>query len=191
MPFAGLGTISISRFQPSTVPMIWPDVAPHLFEAVSALLRQWWQVFDLVVVEGRHPRAGAPEFLVVAFHGAVRVEVVLDHGEPGAPGCPDGLPDLVDLLVSTRFSVECIREAADHEVAQRQPGGFQLLHAGTQVGLLPGDPPGAAEDVIDAELLHPPHRGGIRARERQADLGRIGALGRRARHRRGGRQRGR
>ena len=82
------------------------DVGPHLLQRVGAFPLQRRQVFDLVVIEGRHARAGPAGLFVVAFGQPVRIEVVFDDRQTDLAGRADRLDDLVDLLVSSGPSID-------------------------------------------------------------------------------------
>ncbi len=144
----------------------------------------------LVVVERRVARAGPSGFLVVTFHGAVRVPVVLDHRQPRLAGRPDGLLHLLDLLVAAWPSVDTVGEAADHHDVHAQAGGLVTFHLGPEVRFLPGRLPSSSHHIADAELLHPAEAG-LAQGARQADLRRVGTLHNRPRPLRRGHRRGR
>ena len=78
------------------------DVGPHLVEGARAFFRQGRQAFHAVKVHACDSSAASSGLLVVAFHGAVRVEVVFDHGDADLAGGLDRLPDLFNLLIAAR-----------------------------------------------------------------------------------------
>ncbi len=129
---------------------------PHLIEAVSALLFKRRQVFHSLVVEGRVACAGSSGLLVVAFHGAMGIEVVLDYGQAGLSGCAYGRNDVLDLFVAAGLAVEGVPESAYHQVVQGQALSLEALDAASQVRLFPGNARPSAQHVIHAELLDPP-----------------------------------
>jgi hypothetical protein len=78
------------------------DVGPHLVKRMRAFFGQRRKVFHPVIVHARQPGAASANFFVVAFHGAVRIEVVFDNGDADLARGLDRLPYLLDLLVSIR-----------------------------------------------------------------------------------------
>ncbi len=91
-----------------------------------------------------------------------------------------------DKLVAAGPRVDSIVESRDHHVVQREAAGFQAFHAGSKLGLLPGNRRSAHEHIIDPELLDASHSRFIVGSRSQADLRRVGAFDDRPRFRRRG-----
>ncbi len=89
------------------------DVRPHLFESVRTLFRKWGKVLHPVVINACQPSAAPANFFVVALHGSMRVEVVFHHRKADLACGLNRLPDLVNLLIATRASVDSIGKSAE------------------------------------------------------------------------------
>ena len=64
--------------------------------------------------------SAAAYFFVIAFHGPVRVKVVLDDRDSCLPRGLNGLLDFLDFLIPPRPAINRVGKAADHQVAQGQ-----------------------------------------------------------------------
>ena len=129
------------------------------------------QVFRERVVVRRVARTRAPRLFFIALGQPVRVEVVFDDGQAHLSGGADGGDHVRDLRVGSRPPPDDVVEPRDHHVVEGQAAGLERLDAGPEVGLRPGDLRPAGEDVVDADLLHPPHPRLVRrAVEAKADL---------------------
>src|SRR5262249_4718006 len=113
-----------------------------------------------LVVEAGPACAGAAGLGEVTFHGAMRVPVVLDDREAGFASRTDGLDDVVDIFVAAGAVVDCAVEAADHQVAEREPVRLELIHPRAERVFGPRNLSAARDDVVDAELLDAARGGG-------------------------------
>ena len=76
------------------------DVAPHSIQCVRTDSLKRRQILYLVVIESCHSRASATKLFVVSFDDAMRVEVVFNHRQACFACGADGLPDVLDLLIT-------------------------------------------------------------------------------------------
>src|SRR5579862_1417340 len=134
------------------------DVRPHLVERVRSLIREWGKVLHSVVVHPGQSGAAPAHLLVVAFHGAVGVEVVLHNGQTNFARGLDRLPHLFDLFISTGFAIERLRKPGDHQIAQRNPALLELVDHWLKLADSPWNRWTTRQYVIDAELHNTANR---------------------------------
>src|SRR5262249_28343525 len=108
------------------------DVAPHLIERMHTFFRQWRQVFNSIDIEPSQSGSTPAIDFVVAFYGAMRIEVVLNRWHPNLPGSTDRILKEFDLFIPAGATVDRIWKPADHHVTDQQAAGGTSIHDGAQ-----------------------------------------------------------
>src|SRR5258708_40056098 len=110
------------------------------------------KVLHPFVIDARPAGPRPPGLFEIAFHGPVRVPVILDNRKADLAGDPDRLDDVLDVRIPAWSVVDGIRKACDHQIGHDEPIALEVVHHVLEPAFFPRNPAAAGDHMVDAKL---------------------------------------